>query len=300
MNIEKVITETILAVYQSSDLANHLFLKGGSALRIFDDQMSRLSIDADFSLKSGLVDADRFFEAILACVETRFQKFGFDVIDMKSTRKPKKNPENRPEWWGGWACEFKLVDHKHVDETLEMRRRNAFIPDGASSLRITIDISEHEYCGKYRTKVIDGVPIIGYSRELLVLEKMRAICQQHPDYPFRLSKNRSRDFYDIYMLTADVGDLFPGSCAPHLNKVFAAKEVPLALLKSIWDEDFMDEQRRGFDQVRDTVRGKVYDFDVYLEHLRFLIKDILPDISQNNYDSGEPANIKLLYDKFDI
>ena len=279
MNIEEAINETILAVYQSSDLAKHLFLKGGSALRIFEDQKTRLSIDADFSLKAGLENADHFFDAIHSCIETRFKKLGFDVIDMKPKRKPKKCPANRPEWWGGWACEFKLVDQKHANKTIETRRRNALIPDGANSPKITIDISEHEYCGKHRTKTIDGIPILGYSRELLVLEKMRAICQQHPSYPFRLSKNRSRDFYDIYMLTTDMDEAFAESCVPHLGKVFAAKEVPLQLLESIWDEEFMDEQRRGFDQVRDTVRGKVYDFDVYLEHLRFLIKDICPNIT---------------------
>lgn len=278
MNIEEVITETILALYQSRDLASCLFLKGGSALRIFDNQMSRLSIDADFSIESELDDPARFFDTIKTCVERRFERYQLDVIDFKSKKKPKTSPVNRPVWWGGWACEFKLVDQKHRDKTHRTKQRNAWVPDGANSPKITLDISEHEYCGARRTRTIDGVKIMGYSRELLVLEKLRAICQQHPDYEFRLSKNRSRDFYDIYELASDMDEAFVKKCSHHLAKVFAAKEVPLTILKALWNEEFVDEQRRGFDQVKDTVRGRIYDFDVYVEHIRFLILDIYPDL----------------------
>lgn len=280
MNIEDVITETILALYASPDLAGCLFLKGGSALRIFDNQTSRLSIDADFSIESELDDPESFFDTIRSCVERRFERHQLDVIDLKPKKKPKTSPANRPDWWGGWACEFKLVDQKHRDKTHRTKQRNALVPGGASSPKITLDISEHEYCGARRTKTVAGIKILGYSRELLVLEKLRAICQQHLDYEFRLSKNRSRDFYDIYELTTDMDESFVRKCMYHIAKVFAAKEVPLTILKAIWNEEFIDEQRRGFEQVKDTVRGKVYDFDVYVEHIRFLVLDIYPDIKQ--------------------
>lgn len=276
MNIEEAITETILALYQSSDLANRLFLKGGSALRLFDHQTSRLSIDADFSIESKLDDPESFFDTIKSRVESRFEHHQLDVMDFKSKKKPKTSPRNRPDWWGGWACEFKLVDQIHRGKTKRTRQRNALIPDGANSPKITIDISEHEYCGARRTETIKGIKIMGYSRELLVLEKLRAICQQHPDYEFRLSKNRSRDFYDIFELTTDMDEDFLKKCTHHLAKVFAAKAVPLRILKALWNEEFIDEQRRGFEQVKDTVRGKVYDFDVYVEHIKFLILDIYP------------------------
>jgi len=279
MSIDEVITETILALYQSPDLANRLFLKGDSALRIFDHQTSRLSIDADFSLETELDDPDGFFDSIRLCVESRFSSHQQDIIDFKPMRKPKTSSKNRPGWWGGWSCEFKLVDQIHGAKTLATKRRHALIPDGASSPKITIDISEHEYCGTHRSKTIEGIKIQGYSRELLVLEKLRAICQQHPDYKYRLSKNRSRDFYDIYSLTADFDDAFVKKCSRHLTNVFATKEVPLDILKAIWNEQFIDEQRRGFEQVKDTVRGTVYDFDVYVEHVRFLIRDIYPEVN---------------------
>jgi hypothetical protein len=278
MNIEEVIKETILALYQSGDLASSLFLKGGSALRIFDNQTARLSIDADFSVESEVDDPEKFFYTIQSCVEGRFKQHQLEVIDFISKKKPKVSPENRPDWWGGWACEFKLVDEIHREKTHRTKQRNALVPEGSNSPKITIDISEHEYCGTHRTRNISGIKILGYSRELLVLEKLRAICQQHPDYEFRLSKNRSRDFYDIYALTSDMDEAFIKKCSRHLVKVFAAKEVPLEILQAIWNEEFIDEQRRGFEQVKDTVRGKVHDFDVYVEHMRFLILDIYEDV----------------------
>jgi hypothetical protein len=173
-----------------------------------------------------------------------------------------------------------LVDKKHRKKTLETRRRNALIPEGSNSPKIQIDLSENEYCGMSRTKTIHGTKIRAYSREMLVLEKMRAICQQHPKYPYRQQmKNRARDFYDIHGLTVDASDEFIQRCRRHLNAVFDAKEVPLWLLGALWDDDaFVDEFRRGFDQVKDTVRGRLDDFDVYLEHTRFLIQDICSDI----------------------
>jgi hypothetical protein len=112
---------------------------------------------------------------------------------------------------------------------------------------------------------------------MLVLEKLRAICQQHPEYPYRLSKNRARDFFDIRELTVDVDNEFPRRCRFHLRRVFEAKEVPLRILSALWDEAFIDEQRRGFDQVRDTVSGNIDNFDVYVEHVRFLVREIYPE-----------------------
>jgi len=283
MKIEDVITEVVIAIYGSPRLAKLLILKGGSAMRMFDDQNTRLSIDADFSIEDVLTDADPVFREMEQCLAARFSIHGFELIDFKATKKPKKVRQGFPEWWGGWACEFKLVDKKHHKKTLETRRRNALTPVGANSQKIQIDLSEHEYCGKQRTKTIHGTRIRAYSREMIVLEKLRAICQQHPKYPYRQqTKNRARDFYDIHCLTIDTSDEFIRRCQHHLKAVFDAKEVPLRILRALWDDDaFIDEFRRGFDQVEDTVHGRVHNFDVYLEHVRFFILDLCPRILED-------------------
>jgi len=245
-------------------------------MRLFDNLTSRLSIDADFSVEESITNEKTFFNSIKASVGSQFRKFKYDIIDFTWKRKPKKRNADFPDWWGGWSCEFKLVSFRHRGKDIITKRRNALSPEGANSTKILVEISEHEYCGKKRTKMIHGIKVLGYSRELLVLEKIRAICQQHPDYSFRSSKNRARDFYDIYELTSKAGSEFADSCSHHIEKVFAAKEVPMSLLSALWDETFIDEQRRGFDEVKDTVSSRIHDFNVYLEHLRFLVKEIYP------------------------
>ncbi len=276
MRIEEVITETIIAIYRDPSLSSRLYLKGGSAMRLFDKLTSRLSIDVDFSIED-TVDKDKdFFTAIKNNIGASFRNLKFDIIDFKWGRKPKTPGREKPDWWGGWECEFKLVPFSHRGKSIETKRRNALVPEGANSSKVIVDVSEHEYCGKSRRKTILGVKILGYSRELLVLEKIRAICQQHPDYKYRLNKNRARDFYDIYEMTADVDDEFAHRCSRHIEKVFKAKDVPLHILGALWKDDFIDEHRRGFDQVKDTVRGDLQNFDVYVEHLRFLTMEIYP------------------------
>ncbi len=277
MKIEEVITQTILAIFSTPSPSENLFLKGGSAMWLFDNLTSRLSIDADFSVHTDINNESKFFKDLKSSVRARFRRKRFDIIDFEWNRKPKKIRAKYPDWWGGWLCEFKLVSFQHRGKVIETKRRNALIPDGANSSKVTVEISKHEYCGKKRTKTIQGIKIFGYSRELLVLEKIRAICQQHPDYAYRSSKNRARDFYDIYELTANTDDCFISRCSSQIEKVFRAKEVPLKILASLWEVDFIDEQRRGFDAVKDSVIGEIHNFDVYVEHLRFFVKDIYPE-----------------------
>jgi hypothetical protein len=280
MTIEEVLKEVIIAIYSSPRLARLLILKGGSAMRMFDNLSSRLSFDADFSLTAPIKKATPVRKEMQKCLSTQFGGHGFDLIDFKFDKKPKVVKEGFPEWWGGWACEFKLVSRRHRGKGLDAKRRYALKPKPSPSPKISIDLSEHEYCGKRRIKTVAGSKIQAYSKEMLVLEKLRAVCQQHQEYPFRQQrKNRARDFYDIYVLTVDANEEFIARCKRHVKGVFGAKDVGLWLLRSLWDDDdFVDEFRRGFELVKNTVSGNVEHFDTYLEHVRFLIRDICPDI----------------------
>lgn len=277
MKIDEVIMETIIAIYREPEPSVKLFLKGGSAMRLFDNLTTRLSIDIDFSIDEA-IDDENFFNDMEAKIGNRFHELEFETIDFKWIKKPKRKSKDKPDWWGGWAFEFKIVSFTHREKSIEEKRRNALVPEGANSPKIPVEISEHEYCKNGRTKNINGVNIFGYSRELIVLEKIRAICQQHQDYKYKLSTNRARDFYDIYELTVDVEDDFVKRCSGFIENVFRAKEVPMDILRCLWEDDFIDSQKRGFDQVKDTVRGQVEDFDVYVESLRFLVKEIYPDL----------------------
>jgi hypothetical protein len=278
VKIEDVIDESVLAVFKDPILARQLVLKGGSALRLLDHERSRLSIDADFSIPGSIRSEAPYFARLERALSRRFKPLGYHLLDFRHTPRPKQRKPELPKWWKGWLCEFKLVAPEFLDLPLESRRRHALIPEGSNSSIIEIEISEHEYCGAERKRTIRGVVVHGYTRELLVMEKLRAICQQHPDYRFRSSKNRARDFYDIYTLSRTLNEGFVRRCRKHLSPVFAAKEVPLTLLNAVWDEDFLSVQRGGFSQVVDSTRGTLLDFDVYVEHLRYLILQVCPDM----------------------
>ena len=65
-----------------------------------------------------------------------------------------------------------------------------------------IDISCHEYCKYREEREIDGVVVYVYPIDLILIEKIRAICQQLPKYkkyvPQPSRSPRAKDFFDIY------------------------------------------------------------------------------------------------------
>lgn len=51
-------------------------------------------------------------------------------------------------------------------------------------------------------KDLEGYKIKVYTLEMIVYEKLRAICQKLPEYKYAQEpiKARPKDFYDIYMI----------------------------------------------------------------------------------------------------
>ena len=275
MTIDEVIDKSIVAIFLDPELATRLVLKGGAAMRLLDGNATRISIDADFSMTDRIEDQNRFFSRMEDALRAMFRQSGYDVIDFTPTQRPKTLKAGFPKWWRGWLCLFKLVPLQFSNSSEQMKRRNAFIPKGATSPKITIEISEEEYCRAIRHRTIEGVRIHGYKRELLIVEKLRALCQQHKEYPFRSSKNRARDLYDIYQLSSGEDETMWAKCRKHVALVFQAKQVNEQLLNAFWEDDFVDELRRGFEQVVTTVKSQTYyDFDVYLEHTRYVVNQI--------------------------
>lgn len=276
MNIKDIIELELVGIFSDAYLSKHVFLKGGAALMFLEKIDARKSTDVDLSTPESISDHEKtFFQSVEKVMQRVFKGHDYDVIDFKHYRRPKEG-RNRPEWWSGWNCEFKLCAHEHRKLSLESRRRRALIPEGTNSSKIEIQISEHEYCGHVHSRMIQGVKVNGYTRALLVVEKLRAICQQHPDYKFKVRRNRVRDVIDIYHLTTDhQSDRFLKECKSELPKTFKAKEVDPAFLDALFNnKEFVDNLRAGFPQVADTLTGRAYPFDTYLEYLRAFIKKI--------------------------
>lgn len=277
--MEQVITEVLSALY-SHDLFYQLFhLKGGQALRLGSQIKDRFSKDIDFSIEYEIKEKDPFFSTLKEVLETHFLSMGWSVFDFAPVRRPKQ-PQQNLIGWGGWCVEFKLIDKNKMHLSLEDLQRQALVPKGSDSSKIVIDISENEYCGAVETVMINTVNIKIYSRALLILEKIRAICQQHPDYAHRkIFKNRARDYYDIERLYQKclqenrVEEWSQQACE-HIKKVFQAKDVPLDLLNKIFEPTFVENQRRSWPSVQSTVAGKLQDFDYYNETLKNIIDDL--------------------------
>ncbi len=106
---------------------------------------------------------------------------------------------------------------------------------------------------------------------MIVVEKLRAICQQMPDYALRSSPSpRARDFYDIWrVMTATNLDLATPENIELARHIFAAKKVPLALLAKVNDQ--REFHRPDWPAVVDAVAEALNDFDFYFD---FVIEQI--------------------------
>lgn len=275
MNIQDVIRECVVALFSDQTLRRTLVLKGGTALHLVSKIDLRLSLDIDFSVPDKIDDPKEYFECIGNVLWGHFAKLGYEVFDTEYARRPKERADNQPQFWAGWSFEFKLIDARRKYKDDDEKRRLAFIPKGSASSRIQLEISEYEYCGSTENVKIDGSLVTSYSTVLLISEKLRALCQQHPRYPHGRRKNRARDYFDIYQLVRRHRSLrLYDELKEHLPAVFATKEVSLDLLQGIFEPDFVAFQRSHFGSVEDTVKEKTEPFDYYLEQLRLLLSDL--------------------------
>jgi len=145
----------------------------------------------------------------------------------------------------------------------------------------SVDISCHEYCRPKKEYDLDGYTIYVYTPEMIVCEKLRAICQQMPEYakivtsPSRSA--RARDFFDICTLVEHFAlDLTSGSNQDLLRRMFEAKRVPLDLLHNM--SDHREYHRSDFAAVEATVKPgiRLREFDYYFDYVVTLVRALKP------------------------
>ena len=120
-----------------------------------------------------------------------------------------------------------------------------------------------------------------YSTEMLVVEKIRAICQQHPNYPHRRkTTNRARDFYDIANLiekkikNQELSN-FKNKCAKLIDPIFEAKQVDKKIMKKIFEPEFITTMKEGWLLVLETIPNrKKREFEIYVDILEEFINSI--------------------------
>lgn len=253
--------EVILAIFADNTLMQRLVLKGGNLLDIVYGISTRPSRDIDFSICGEIEDLERFRTTIESALVRWFRPKGHVVFDVKLREEPQTLTEEFREFWGGYKVDFKIVDAKTYQDLAgdESRLRAAAMTvvdrDGK---RFPIEISKHEYVEEKVEELVDDLTVYAYSPQMLVAEKLRAICQQMLEYSRLLKKHntpRGRDFLDIHTVSEYFSVDFAAPQFHHtVQKVFEAKRVELRLLGKIGDEGTETFHRTDFVSIAPTIR----------------------------------------------
>ena len=242
--------------------------------------INRGSIDIDFSMKGDFNKAElQGMDAkIRKIFDATFSKEGLKTFDVKFIHKPKKG--DIPEW-KGYNIEFKTIDKEKYDTlgTDEARRRNAIKIDVVNqSSKFTIDISAYEYVDDTINFEIDGVVMKVYTLDMILLEKLRALCQTMPKYKTIIStinpnKKRARDIYDICQIYNVVGTRIADK-KELLEEIFKAKQVPLSLLKDMGE--LRERNKLDWDTVLADIpeyeKGNMKEYDWYFDKVLEITK----------------------------
>jgi len=166
-----------LSYFYQQPLANKVYFKGGTALRILYNS-PRFSEDLDFS--SSVSDVHAIEEAMLETLVTvSRENISPDLEESKTTA-------------GGYLAILSFRTEGH----------------GAVSIQIEMSLREGEKAGEAITVASDFVPaytLVALACEQLVGEKIQAL----------LSRRKARDFYDLYfilrasLLPAQKKDILP-------------------------------------------------------------------------------------------
>jgi hypothetical protein len=204
------------------------------------------------------------------------------IIDYKFLNKPKKILEEIADFWGGYKVEFKIVDKKTYDDNngnIDKVRKGSIPVHPGSSPVFELEFSKFEHIGHKKAIVVDGYKIYVYTPEMIVFEKLRAICQQIPEYKKVVvsftSRARARDFYDIY-LTMEMHKIDPTTKENKglIKNIFEAKKVPINFIKEIRNNKAMHTD--NWQSVKDTISAyeKLEGFDYYFNFVARTFENI--------------------------
>ena len=254
---------------------DQLVLKGGNAISLVFGYGNRSSLDLDFSIEEDFADIEAVSQRIFAALKARFSSAGFEVFDEIFERRP-PDLENQPDWWGGYQLSFKIIESRneaYLRRDLTTMRRTAATVGPSHERTFSVQISRREYCKPKIETEFDNYTIFVYSPAMIIVEKLRAICQQMPEYEPRIHRTaRARDFFDIHLLmTSDNVRLTDPGCLDLFPPIFGAKNVPLRLIGRIPEQ--REFHRPDWPAVQASVSGQLDEFDAYFD---FVVEQIRP------------------------
>lgn len=257
----------LTAVAADDLLVDLLVLKGGNALELIHRIGERASLDLDFSMEADVADTQDLEGRLKRSVEDRLDSIGLVVFDWTFGPRP-QTPSERSGRWGGYRAEFKLVPldlFRELGGDLSAMRRRSIELTGSHQRIFKIDISKYEFCRGYATANVDSYDLHVYTPAMIAAEKLRAVCQQMPEYVQRRNPApRPRDFYDIHAVVTHAGVRLQDE-RELAWQMFAAKDVPWAFLGLIGRDRDRAFHRQGWAAVVESVRGELRDFDFYFD-----------------------------------
>ena len=266
----------IIAMFSDDVLFRKLVLKGGNAISLVYRYGARGSLDVDFSIEGEFEDTEDAAKRIARALTDRFDAAGFIVFDYEFGPRPVIAAADNPKW-GGYRMKFKIIErdkHRRFGGDPEAVRRNATVIGPAQQRVFTIDISKWEFCeGKTETQ-LEEFTIYVYTLPMLAIEKIRAICQQMPEYEIRVAKTaRARDFYDLHVIVEESKiDLADQENLELARQIFAAKEVRLQLMGLM--EKYREFHRQDWPSVEATVGPELRPFDFYFDFVLGIVKKL--------------------------
>lgn len=268
----------LTAVASDDQLFEQLVFKGGNALELIHKIGERASLDLDFSMEGDTADAADLEVRLRRAVSDRLDSLGFLVFDWKFGPRP-NTPREGFARWGGYRAEFKVIEQDLArslrDDLDALRRRSVEL--GTEHRRVfQMDISKFEFCRGSATVDVDHYRLQVYTPAMIAAEKLRAICQQMPEYAQRLNPApRPRDFYDIHAIVASAGVRL-GEEQELVRHMFDAKEVPYRLLGLISRDRERAFHGQVWSVVEQAVRGEVRPFDFYFDFVCARSEELKP------------------------
>lgn len=281
--LDKVKRSAIIAMFSDDDLMEKLVLKGGNLLDIVYGISTRASKDVDLSMPGQFDDLELLRRKVENALKTTFLEIGYVVFDVTVEECPPKPPDDLSKFWGGYKLYYKIVEKDKYEEykgDVENLRRRAVPLQEAGSTRFPIEISKHEYCDAKEVRVLDDYTIVAYTPQALVCEKLRAICQQMPEYVEIVHGHRSaraRDFLDIHTVAEHFQlDFTDKTFQDVLKAMFAAKRVPVGLIGRISESEYKEYHRQDYPSVEMTVKPgiELQGFDFYFNYVVEKCRDL--------------------------
>jgi predicted nucleotidyltransferase component of viral defense system len=267
----------IMALFSDDYLMDTLVLKGGNALDMVYDISKRGSLDLDFSITGEFSKEDipQIEENIILCLTRDFSSAGYKAFDIKFEERPRFLKPGLRDFWGGYLISFKIIGLARQgknDRDIEKQRREAIEVGYRHERKMQIEISKYEYCSEKNAFEMDGMTIYVYSLKMIVIEKIRALCQQTAEYEAiigtRTATARSKDFFDIYTVLSETAiDINSNESHELIKAVFEAKRVPLYLIGELYKTREMHKQ--DFLVIKDTLKKGVpiKEFDYYFDYV---------------------------------